>query len=65
MREVREEDIARIMSVLDNFSESETSRMKIQVSEDEAEGTVSRQYHHGRCDVGSPWAKGEWFDVLE
>ena len=26
---------------------------------------ISRQYHHGRCDVGSPWACGTAFDVLE
>ncbi len=60
-----EEDIARVMGILDNFSETGTGRMKLQVSEEAEEGTVDRQYHHGRCDVGSPWAKGEWFDVLE
>lgn len=65
MREVSEEDIVKILNVLENFSETETSRMKIQVLEEEEEGKVNRQYHHGRCDVGSPWAKGEWFDVLE
>ena len=26
---------------------------------------VGRQYHHGRCDIGSPWACGTAFDVLE
>lgn len=65
MKEVSEEDIAKILNVLENFAESGTSRMKIQVSEEQEEGSVNRQYHHGRCDVGSPWAKGEWFDVLE
>lgn len=65
MKGVSEEDIAKILNVLENFSETETSRMKIEVSEEKEEGTVDRQYHHGRCDVGSPWAKGEWFDVLE
>ena len=29
-----------------------------QVSEKEAPESISRQYHHGRCDVGSPWGKG-------
>ena len=48
-----------------NFSETETSRMKLQVSAEASQGDVERQYHHGRCDVGSPWAKGESFDVLE
>lgn len=65
MKEVSEEDVLKIMDVLERFSETETSRMKIQVSEEIEEGSVDRQYHHGRCDVGSPWAKGEWFDVLE
>ena len=26
---------------------------------------MARRYHHGRCDVGSPWACGTAFDVLE
>ena len=29
------------------------------------EGTAKKQYHYGRCDVGSPWAKGQAFDVIE
>ena len=65
MKEAREEDIAKVMEILEQFSETGTSRMKLQVSEEKEDGTVDRQYHHGRCDVGSPWAKGAWFDVLE
>ncbi|MDE6606217.1 MAG: hypothetical protein K2K54_00460 [Lachnospiraceae bacterium] len=62
---VSEEDIDNVLKILENFSETETSRMKLQVSEKTSKGDVERQYHHGRCDVGSPWARGESFDVLE
>ncbi len=65
MQEISEDDIAEVMNILENFSRTETSRMKIQMSAETEAGTVNKEYHHGRCDVGSPWAKGEWFDVLE
>ena len=39
-------------------------RLKVNVVEGQGE-LVSRQYHHGRCDVGSPWACGTAFDVLD
>ena len=65
MKEVSEQDIENVLKILENFSETETSRLKIQAQEEEAPGKVERKYHHGRCDVGSPWAKGECFDVLE
>ncbi len=32
---------------------------------EKGEGEVKETYHHGRCDVGSPWARGCSFDVLE
>lgn len=65
MKEVSEQDIENVLKILENFSATETSRLKIQTSEEETQGQVERKYHHGRCDVGSPWAKGECFDVLE
>ena len=65
MKEVSEKDIENVLKISENFSETETSRMKIQMSEETAQGDMERKYHHGRCDVGSPWAKGECFDVLE
>lgn len=54
-----------VMRLLDAFGASQTSRMKIEVSDELETGSVRRQYHHGRCDIGSPWARGECFDVLE
>ena len=53
-----------IIRLLDNYAESGGSRMKLQVVEGDG-GVVSRKYHHGRCDVGSPWAAGQAFDVLD
>ena len=56
-------DVMNIMNMLDNFAESETGRMKLRMSEDPNARTETVQ-HHGRCDVGSPWAKGTPFDEL-
>jgi len=54
----QEKEIEDIISMLDNKTVSGVSRIKVNVSEQQQEGTVKTQYHHGRCDVGSPWAKG-------
>ena len=59
-----EQDINALIALLDNYTEAGGSRMKVDVVEGEGE-VISRRYHHGRCDVGSPWACGTAFDVLE
>lgn len=53
-----EQDIQNIIDMLDGKVDAGASRIKIQMSEEEQENTVKEVYHHGRCDVGSPWAKG-------
>ena len=53
-----EKEIEDIINMLDSKTEGGVSRIKVNMSDDQQEGTVSTQYHHGRCDVGSPWAKG-------
>lgn len=58
-------ELEQVIAMLDSFAASEASRLKIDVSEECAQGEVKRQYHHGRCDIGSPWAKGCAFDVIE
>ena len=58
------QSVEDIIQILDGYTQSGGSRMKLKVVEGEV-GVLSRQYHHGRCDIGSPWAKGEAFDVLE
>lgn len=64
-KEIAEKDIENVLKILENFSETETSRMKIQISGEEKPEQVERTYHYGRCDVGSPWAKGECYDLPE
>ena len=55
-------DIDAVIALLDGRAAAEDSRIKINVVEgtDAGDGVIS-----GRCDVGSPWAKGTAFDVLE
>ena len=54
----QEKDIENIINLLDGKVQNGVSRIKVNVSETQEEGTVTEQYHHGRCDVGSPWATG-------
>ena len=58
-------DIDEIIKMLDGMAEDGISRMKVETSQDVKKGDVKRAYHHGRCDVGSPFAKGELFDLEE
>lgn len=58
-------DIDNLVGILDSFAESNVGRLKLKVSDESPQGSINKQYHHGRCDIGSPWAKGESFDVLE
>lgn len=63
--QVSEEDIAAVMKMLEDFGNSEEGRFKVVTSDEMEAGESKKQYHLGRCDVGSPWAKGTPFDVLE
>ena len=65
MNNTSEKDIDNLLNILDNFCEAGESRMKLEVSEELSSGDTKHAYHHGRCDIGSPWAKGTAFDVLE
>ena len=60
-----EKDIENLLKILDGFCDAGESRMKLEVSENLDSGNVEHKYHHGRCDIGSPWACGTAFDVLE
>ena len=55
---VQDTDVDALIALLDGCTRAGESRIKVNVSEGQQEGTVSTQYHHGRCDVGSPWAQG-------
>lgn len=52
-----------MVKLLDGFADSGDSRLKINMSDDLEAGQTVRAYHHGRCDVGSPWACGTAFDA--
>lgn len=59
------DNIENIIELLDKMTTDEISRIKVTTSEDIEEGEYKKEYHHGRCDVNSPWARGCSFDVLE
>lgn len=65
MEQTSERDIENVLKILDGFCESGEGRMKLEMSEEMESGEVEQLYHHGRCDIGSPWACGTPFDVLE
>ena len=61
-----------IINMLDAMVLKEVSRIKVFVANNENDGTEDgaslepmTEHHHGRCDIGSPWARGCAFDVLE
>lgn len=51
-------DIDAIIRMLDEKTDTGVSRIKVIVNEVQQPGEVKEVYHHGRCDVGSPWADG-------
>lgn len=59
------DDIDNIIKLLDNFAQSDTGRLKVFTSEEMEQGETLSVHHLGRCDIGSPWARGCAFDVLE
>ncbi|MDY2699628.1 MAG: hypothetical protein SOV61_08765 [Lachnospiraceae bacterium] len=59
------EHIDEVIKMLDAMAEEGISRIKIETSERVEDGTAQKTYHHGRCDVGSPFATGKLFDSDE
>ena len=51
-------DIEMIIKMLDEKTALGVSRIKVVMNEEEEADSVKINYHHGRCDVGSPWADG-------
>jgi len=56
-------EIDDIIKLLDGMAEGGVSRLKVEASSQVQAGEVKKTYHHGRCDVGSPFAKGQLFDL--
>lgn len=59
------DNMDEVIKLLDSMSEAGVSRMKVEVSDSVEEGKAQRIYHHGRCDVGSPFATGKLYDLEE
>ncbi|MBP3469189.1 MAG: hypothetical protein J6K26_06695 [Lachnospiraceae bacterium] len=60
-----EHEVQDMISMIDEMMGDGVSRLKVKVTEEMEPGERRRKYHHGRCDIGSPWACGTPFDVLE
>lgn len=65
LRGINMSEINDVIKMLDNMAQGGVSRIKVETSEDMADGEVKKAYHHGRCDVGSPFATGKLFDLEE
>lgn len=53
-----DEEINEIINMLDNKTVSGVSRIGVSRVETEREDFVRDVHHHGRCDIGSPFANG-------
>lgn len=54
-----EKEMDDLICMIDRKTNVGVSRLKIDFSAQLEADEVKEQYHHGRCDVGSPWANGE------
>ncbi len=57
------ENIDEVVRMLDSMTDAGVGRIKVEISESEPRGGVKKAYHHGRCDVGSPFATGKLYDL--
>lgn len=62
--DAQEQDIDALTALLDEYTRAGESRIRVEVVEGQS-GLIAHEHHHGRCDIGSPWAKGTAFDVIE
>lgn len=58
-------DLDDVIHVLDTMTAAGVNRIKVEVSDAVEEGRAEKTYHHGRCDVGSPFATGRLYDLEE
>lgn len=55
--------VDEVIRMLDSMTDAGISRIKVETSETVLEGAAEKTYHHGRCDVGSPFATGRLYDL--
>ena len=53
----------KMVELIDEMMNSGTARLKLKESEELDREQILKEYHHGRCDIGSPYARGECFDA--
>lgn len=53
-----EQEIDALIRMIEGKMDDGVSRLKVDFSDELQKGAKEEKYHHGRCDVGSPWAKG-------
>lgn len=58
-------EVDDMIRMLDSMAEAGVSRIKVEISDEVEEGKTEKVYHHGRCDVGSPFATGRLYDLEE
>ncbi len=63
--EAKTDNINEVINMLDTMTQTGVSRIKVETSGEMHTGDVRKAYHHGRCDVGSPFATGRLFDLEE
>lgn len=56
-------DLETMIYMLDSMTEAGVSRIKVEISDAVEAGSYQKTYHHGRCDVGSPFATGKLYDL--
>lgn len=56
--QANEKEIDDLIRMIEGKMDGGVSRLKVDFSEQLEEGKKEEKYHLGRCDVGSPWAKG-------
>jgi hypothetical protein len=58
-----DKEIEEIINMLDRKNEEGVSRIGVHRQETEREDFVKEVHHHGRCDVGSPFASADFKNV--
>jgi hypothetical protein len=58
-----DKEIEEIINMLDRKTEEGVSRIGVHRQETEREDFVKEVHHHGRCDVGSPFASADFKNV--
>ena len=57
-KDMNDKDIEALIDMIEAKMQSGVSRLSVGFSDSMDANTKVESYHHGRCDVGSPWAKG-------